>query len=585
MTTVFPTRQDGGFQRFIRLIAAPARALRRLTHALHSPSGKEPVAQGEAPEAALWTSESRARELFENATDIIFVTDLSGHLMSINRAAERASGYSAAEIVGRQVTDFLPPHSQHTVRQKVGLSPAPSARFEVQLLTKQGEARCLEVHTARLCENGRPVAIQGIARDITERRRLETQLRTAQKMDAIGKLAGGVAHDFNNLLHVIRSSAELAQVKPHEAERYLENILTAADRAAELTQQLLAFSRTQVLVLTPVNLNSVVQKASNMLARLIGEDIQLAFHPGTQLKTVLADAGQLEQVIINLAVNARDAMPTGGRLTLSTRNTRLTEHKSGFIPPGDYVELLVSDTGVGMTPDVQAHVFEPFFTTKETGKGTGLGLATVYGIVKQSGGYVTLTSETGVGTLVHVLLPACEGLTVPAEGKHSRPNMVRGTETVLVVEDEEGVRQSVREILQSAGYSVLEAATPDEAFALMARHAQPIHLLITDVVMPGCTGGVFASRFREHYPESRVLFISGYTDDAIVRHGVARSEVKLLKKPFTIGTLTTTIRELLDAEPVPAAPSAPLPAPAAETAPVCRPATRLESCRPYDSLL
>jgi PAS domain S-box-containing protein len=500
-------------------------------------------------EAALTSSERRARELFENATDLIFITDLKGRLLSINPAAERASGYGAAEIIGKQAAELLTETSRLALAQKIASPSESHVGLELEILTKAGETRLLEVNTTFLYENGRTVAIQGIARDITERRRLEAQLRMAQKMDAIGQLAGGVAHDFNNLLHVIRTSVELAQVKPGEVERYLDSILTAADRAAELTQQLLAFSRTQVLVLKPVSLNSVVQKANKMLARLIGEDIELVFHAGKLLKTVHADIGQMEQVIVNLAVNARDAMPTGGKLVLSTRNVHLLHEQFGFIPPGEYVELLVSDTGIGMTPDIQAHAFEPFFTTKEYGKGTGLGLATVYGIVKQSGGFVTVNSEPGAGTSVCVLLPAREETAVPADTKRARPKIVRGTENILVVEDEEGVRRSVREILQSAGYSVLEASTPEEAISLMSRHSPPIDLLITDVVMPGCTGGVFAGRFRERYPESRVLFISGYTDDAIVRHGVERSEVTLLKKPFTIGTLTTTIRELLDAEP------------------------------------
>ena len=369
----------------------------------------------------------------------------------------------------------------------------------------------------------------------------------AQKMDAVGKLAGGVAHDFNNLLHVIRSSVELAQVKPDELDRYLEGILSATDRATELTQQLLAFSRTQVLVPRPMNLNAMLDRASHILSRLIGEDIELEIERDEQLKTVHADPSQLEQVLLNLAVNARDAMPGGGKLVLATHNVRFATKQMGFIPAGEYVDLRVIDTGIGMSPEVQARAFEPFFTTKEYGKGTGLGLATVYGIVKQSGGFITLTSEVGQGTTVHVLLPAREEVVVPIVPKcRPRPQLVRGTESILVVEDEDRVRASVREILQNAGYQVLEAANPAAAFDVASQFGRPIHLLITDVVMPGCTGGVFADRFRAEHPEARILFISGYTDDALVRHGVERAEVTLLKKPFTIGTLTTTIRTLLD---------------------------------------
>ena len=522
------------------LFALRGRNLRRATEQLR------------AAQAALLKSELRCRELFENATELIFIHDLQGELHSMNPAAERITGYAASEVGGLNITQMLAAHCRQSFLQRIAVPLAIPAGFEIELLTKTGEVRLLDVSATLVYEAGKPVAVQSIARDITERRRLEAQLRMAQKMDAVGKLAGGVAHDFNNLLHVIRNSVELAQVKPDEIDRYLEGILSATERAAELTQQLLAFSRTQVLVPRPLNLNAMLDRASQILARLIGEDIELALQREEQLKTVHADPGQLEQVLLNLAVNARDAMPTGGKLVLATRNVHFATQQMGFIPPGNYVELQVTDTGVGMSPEVQARVFEPFFTTKEYGKGTGLGLATVYGIVKQSGGYITLSSEPGLGTTVRVLLPARDDIAAaPVVKRRPRPQVVRGTETILVVEDEDGVRASVREILQSAGYVVLEAANPAEAFKVAANFGQPIHLLITDVVMPGCTGGVFADRFRAEHPQARILFISGYTDDALVRHGVERAEVTLLKKPFTIGTLTTTIRTLLDGQPVP----------------------------------
>jgi PAS domain S-box-containing protein len=504
------------------------------------------ITERKAAEAALLKTERHCRELVENASELIFFLDLNGNVTGINPAATRATGYTVEEITGMNVIDLLAPQARQSFAQRVASFTSPPVEFEVEILNKDGNVLLLDVSASILYEDGQPVGVQNIARDITERRRLEMQLRQAQKMDAVGRLAGGVAHDFNNLLHVIRSSVELAQLKPGDVERYLENIVSATDRAAELTQQLLAFSRTQVLVPRPVALNSVVQGASKMLARLIGEDIELTLHLGENLSTVHADPSQLEQVLLNLAVNARDAMPRGGKLLLETRNVHLLTKQFGFIEPGDYVELLVTDTGVGMTPEVQARVFEPFFTTKEQGKGTGLGLATVYGIVKQSGGYITISSEPGVGTAVRVLLPAHQDVALPPPPKRKRPEMVRGSENVLVVEDEDGVRQAVREILQSAGYSVVEASNPAEAMAVATKFDQPIHLLLTDVVMPGCTGGVFADQFREQHPEARVLYISGYTDDAIVRHGLERSEVKLLKKPFTINTLTAAVRDVLD---------------------------------------
>ena len=498
-------------------------------------------------EAELLRTERHCRELVENASEIIFFLDLNGNITGINPAAVRATGYTLEEITGMNVTELLAPQLRASFMQRFTSLPSSPIGFEVEVLTKLGNVLLLDVNASILYENGIAVGIQNIARDITERRRLETQLRMAQKMDAVGRLAGGVAHDFNNLLHVIHSSVELAQLKPQDIERYLDSISAAADRAAELTQQLLAFSRTQVLVPRPLDLNSVVQGASKMLARLIGEDIELSLHLGENLNTVHADPSQLEQVLLNLAVNARDAMPRGGKLMLETRNVHLSTQQFGFVQPGDYVELLVTDTGVGMSPEVQARVFEPFFTTKEHGKGTGLGLATVYGIVKQSDGYITLNSEPGVGTAARVLLPAFHDAALPAAPKRSKPKMVRGTENVLVVEDEDGVRRAVREILQNAGYTVVEAPNPAAAFIAAAEFGKPVHLLITDVVMPGCTGGVFADQFRERHPETRVLYISGYTDDAIVRHGLLRAEVKLLKKPFTISTLTVAVREVLDA--------------------------------------
>ncbi|MBI3454881.1 MAG: response regulator [Candidatus Rokubacteria bacterium] len=378
------------------------------------------------------------------------------------------------------------------------------------------------------------------------------QLLQAQKMEAVGLLAGGVAHDFNNLLTVIQGRGELLQnrLTPDDPlRRHVELIQSTAERAATLTRQLLAFSRKQVLQPQVLDLNAVVSGMEKMLRRLIGEDIALvtALDPG--LGRVKADLAQLEQVILNLVVNARDAMPHGGRLTLETASVEWDEtaaRRDHGIPPGRYVVLGVSDTGVGMNAAIKAHIFEPFFTTKGPGKGTGLGLATVYGIVNQSGGGVTVDSEPERGATFRVYLPRVEQEAAGAKEAESRVPPRRGSETVLLVEDEEGVRDLTREILESYGYAVLEAADGSAALRVSARHPGPIHLLLTDVVMPEMSGSELARRLRPLRVEMKVLYASGYADDTIVRHGVSAARAALLPKPFTPEALGFKVREVLD---------------------------------------
>jgi nitrogen-specific signal transduction histidine kinase len=384
---------------------------------------------------------------------------------------------------------------------------------------------------------------------VTDRRALEDQFRQAQKMEAVGRLAGGVAHDFNNLLMVISGYAEviLAQVDPasplHEKGRAIQ---LAADRATTLTRQLLAFSRKQLLELKVVDVNAIVQDMERLLRPLIGENIDLVTILSPQAAHTRADAGQLEQVIMNLVVNAKDAMPTGGKLTLRTENVVLDEnHRGGqqFIRPGNYVTLLVSDTGMGMDRETQSRIFEPFFTTKEKGKGTGLGLSTVYGIVKQSGGYVVVQSELGRGTTFHIYLPHVEG----AAEKHSVavPEAVGGTETILLVEDEESVRHLVRDTLSAKGYQVVEAENGETGMAAAARHQGNIDLVITDVVMPGMGGREMVKQLIETRPETKVLYLSGYTEDAIVSDGSIEKGTAFLQKPFTLQSLSRKVREVL----------------------------------------
>jgi len=385
-----------------------------------------------------------------------------------------------------------------------------------------------------------------------DRTRLEEQLRQAHKMEAIGRLAGGIAHDFNNLLTVINGYSELVLnslgANLH-ARKNVEQIKKAGRRAATLTRQLLAFSRRQVLQLRVLDLNAVVTNFEAMLQPLIGEDILLeaVLQPGLGL--VKVDPGQIEQIILNLTVNARDAMPEGGKLTIETANVELDEayaRRHVSVRPGPYVMLAISDTGCGMDAETQARIFEPFFTTKEHGKGTGLGLATVYGIVKQSGGNIWVYSEPGKGTTFKIYLPRVEGVAEGSEPAHPRSSILRGSETILLVEDEDMVRSLAREILEAHGYAVSEARDSTEALRVCHTHSGSIHLLVTDVVMPGMSGRELAARLGTIHPETKVLYMSGYTDDAVVRHGVLNAGLAFLQKPFTANAFLCKVREVLD---------------------------------------
>jgi two-component system cell cycle sensor histidine kinase/response regulator CckA len=379
----------------------------------------------------------------------------------------------------------------------------------------------------------------------------EGHVRQLQRMEAVGRLAGGVAHDFNNLLTVIIGRGDLLLARlpadsPHRRDIAL--IRKAAERAAALTKQLLAFSRKQILAPKVLDLNTVVSGMVTMLQRLIGEGIELVFRAGSELGRVKADPTQLEQVIANLVVNARDAMPTGGRLTLETAAVELSEHyarQHAGVQAGRFVMLGVSDTGIGMDRETQARIFEPFFTTKEPGKGTGLGLATVYGIVKQSGGNIWVYSEPGKGTTFKVYLPQVHDAEDAAEPDQIRPGF--GTESILIVEDEDEVRALACEVLATYGYVVLQARTPAEALLIAERHTGPIQLLLTDVIMPGMSGRMLAEQLAPLRPEMSVLYMSGYTDEAIVHHGTLDAGTPFIQKPFTPDALAAGVRRLLDA--------------------------------------
>ena len=425
--------------------------------------------------------------------------------------------------------------------------------LEFRLVQPDRTLRHAHAHgVAVLDGSATPVRLLGTLHDITERMSLEAQFRQAQKLEAVGRLAGGVAHDFNNLLTVIMSYADfvLDALPPGEAIRQdVEQIRSAGASAAQLTRQLLAFSRQQVLAPRVLSLNDVVTDAAKMMKRLLGDDIRLVTVLSPELGMVKADAGQIEQVVMNLAVNARDAMPEGGQLTIEPANVEMDDaylQEHALAKRGRYVLLAVTDTGVGMDERTKAHMFEPFFTTKEAGKGTGLGLATVYGIVKQSGGFIWVYSEAGRGTTFKIYLPRVDASAEPANAA-VHTGSLRGTETILVVDDAPAVRTAVRAVLERHGYVVVEAPSGEGAVHLAAKHRGKLDLLITDVVMPGMSGQDVARSLSTQQPGLRVLYMSGYTDDTIVRHGVLEPGIRFIQKPFAPDVLARKVREALDA--------------------------------------
>jgi PAS domain S-box-containing protein len=426
--------------------------------------------------------------------------------------------------------------------------------LEFRMLTAGDRVVWIRDIATVIVENERPVKIRGVLLDITERKNLEDQLRQSQRVEAVGKLAGGIAHDFNNLVTIISGYSQLLLSRLRQDDplrKDLEEIKKAGERAATLTQQLLAFSRRQVLLPKIFDLNAVLASMDGMLQRLIGEDIDLVSVQDPTLGRVKADPGQMEQVIMNLVVNARDAMPRGGKLTLETTNIEIREsYRAGEIAivPGRYVMLAVSDTGCGMDPDTQARIFEPFFTTKGPGKGTGLGLSTVYGIVKQSGGYIFAYSEVNRGTTFKIYLPRIEGSVEPLEQAKTPLARCAGSETVLLVEDEPGVRILVRETLRMYGYIVLEARHGYEALLIEQEHLNQIQLLITDVVMPQMSGREVADRLLSARRDLKVLYISGYTEAAVIHHGVLDPGTAFLQKPFSPDDLIRKVRQVLDGD-------------------------------------
>jgi two-component system cell cycle sensor histidine kinase/response regulator CckA len=519
----------------------------------------------EQEQASLSNNEERYRDYFENAKDAIYVHDLEGRYTMVNKAAEALVGYTREEILKMSVFDVVPQSSANQIQARLNKKLADHAPtiYEVEAIRKDGTRVPVEVSSRLIWENGVPVAVQGSARDITERKRAEEalrasqlQLQQSQKLEAVGQLAGGVAHDFNNLLTAIIGYTDLSLRRANLEDpirHNLEETKKAAERAGSLIRQLLAFSRKQILEPKVLDLNAVVKDMHKMLTRLIGENIDLATKQASDLGMVKADPSQVEQIIMNLVVNARDAMPHGGKVTVETANITLDDQdalKHVAVKAGEYVMLAVSDTGTGIDEETQARIFEPFFTTKEVGRGTGLGLSTVYGIVKQSGGNIWVYSEPEVGTAFKVYLPRVDAAASVIEKLVLESAAPQGTETILLVEDEDMVRGLARKILSEAGYKVIEARSGAEALELSRGYAGPIDLLLTDVVMPAFSGKEVAERLKEFRPAVRVLFMSGYTDEAIVRHGVLDANVEFLQKPFTWVRLAKKVRDVLDRQQI-----------------------------------
>ena len=493
------------------------------------------------------------RSIMEGASEAIFVKDAESRYLLINTPGAQMLGRSVAEVLGKNDFDLFPAETAQFVQkidEQVIQSGTPR-NYEMTASLPGGDRVFLATKSPYLDPNGKMVGLIGTAMDVTDRRKLEDQLRQTQKMEAIGTLSGGVAHDFNNLLTIIKgyNGLLLDSVKDEKLRSYAEHVDEASEQATSLTRQLLAFSRRQVLQPRVINLNILVTNLHKMLRRMIGEDIEIRTAIEPNLGSVKADPGQIEQVIMNLVINARDAMPAGGKLTLETANVEMDETSANghaSVVPGRYVMLAVSDSGVGMDAETQDHVFEPFFTTKEMGRGTGLGLSMVYGIVKQSGGTIWVYSEPGRGTTFKIYLPMVEEPAEPLPSKQRPGTNIRGTETILLVEDNRQVRELAQSLLTACGYVILAADSAASAISLCEQHRGVIHLLATDVVMPESGGRELATQIQAMRPGIRVLYMSGYTDNAIIRHGVLEPGTFFLQKPFTPASLAGKIRETLD---------------------------------------
>jgi PAS domain S-box-containing protein len=507
-------------------------------------------------ERALRESDQQLRAIVEATPHCIKVVDADGIVLKMNAAGLGVlEAHEPNQVIGKSVFSLIAPESLDKYRayhKAVCQGQPGTLTFEV--IGLQGNRRTLESVAVPLqLPNGPPLHL-AISQDVTDRRELERQLRQSQKMEAVGQLAGGVAHDFNNLLTIMIGSCDIltsSETLTDCGQNMCRDISQAGQRAAALTRQLLAFSRRQLLEPVVLNLNEIVTNIYGMLARLIGEDIQLERSLAPDIWPVKLDPGQIEQVIVNLVVNARDAMPKGGQLTICTSNIEWTEDDCRLFTdrkPGRYVMTSVSDTGSGIPPEIRSRIFEPFFTTKEASKGTGLGLAVVYGIVNQSDGYLDVESEADVGTSIILYFPAVRERISSSSSDQEHLSASQGSETILLVEDEDGVRNLAQRVLERQGYSIVEARNGKEALDIVEHYGRPIHLVLTDVVMPVMNGQQMVESLRTNLPNVKVIYMSGYTDDTVFRHGINHDLQSFLQKPFLPAELAHKVRSVLDAK-------------------------------------
>ena len=515
------------------------------------------ITERKQAETALRSAEEHYRELFENVKDVVFMLDHSGDIVGMNQAAESMFGHARDEALGMNFSRLVAMEQFSTLQDLLAAFSSGKDLPELcsfEIISDGGRRIRFQFIPRIIRKDGQPVGLLGIGQDVTEQKELAEQLRQAQKFEAIGRFVGGVAHDFNNLLTAIIGYSDLLREAVGPDNKALEDLLAikqAGERASSLISQLLAFSRRQAPHPEVIDLNVLIADTQKMLRRLIEADVQLVTAPCPEPVHIKADPGQIEQVIMNLAVNARDAMPNGGTLTIETAKVELEEEycrKHLMVDPGPYAVLAVTDTGCGMDPDTQAHIFEPFFTTKDRGKGTGLGLSTVDGIVQQDGGAIQVHSELGKGTTFRIYLPRVEEPVCETESRAQPHASFRGSETILIVEDEELVRVMARSVLKMQGYKVLEASNGEEALWLLENHHDRIHLIIADVVMPQMGGAELVEKVVPFHPETRVLFVSGYADSAVLNPAdLGKRGIPFLQKPFTPELLSSKVREVLDA--------------------------------------